>query len=535
MEKINKFFKSKSVQIFAIIFFAFLIPRIVYLGYDTYGFDSYFWDQRSDRFVDTLTQFEFKKTYRSYHPGVTVMYLAGFSKAIFQNTLKIVFHKQIRLVEGVVEARWFFINHFVSLFPLVVAISLILGFISMKLYKLKIPKAYVALFTVLLSVEPFFLGISKFLHVTALETVLVFALFMSVYFITQDIKNKKIWILAGIFLGLGILTKISAIIALPFSALILYAGLLKKHNNLKSFLKEFKLDTKIFLVILAMGFFTMFILWPSLWVNFIGTFQKIYKDGIKGDAFNATPAPTILNITYLYYPEILLLRTTALTFISTVIAYFVVWKEKNKTLKSVVLINLLFIVYYFGIMTIPDKKLDRYINNVFPSVAISAAYSYYYILNFLHKRKKQVLSGIFLALLIFYYGINLYVYFPNFSAIHSEFFGGLSGYSKFIKVKNRGEYYLDAIMYLNKKDGIHADKILIVPSGGKDKSAKGYPGRIFTDDKQINNNGKANYYLPEYNDLQEIPTNRDCKLLKTFGPRWPIHFDYLYLYECKEK
>ncbi|MBP7859701.1 hypothetical protein KA001_01920, partial [Patescibacteria group bacterium] len=519
--------------IFVSIFFIFLIPRLIYLGYDTYGFDSYFWDQRSDRFVDSVISLNFEKTYRSYHPGVTVMILSGTAKGIFQNAVKLVFGYNIRLVEGVVYARWFFINHFVSLFPLVTVISLILSIVCVGLYKLKVPLLYILFFAFFLSVEPFFLGISKFLHVTALETVLVFAFFMFIYFINENIKSKKIWVATGVILGLGLLTKISAIIVIPFGALILFFPILKSFKNKKIFLSETKNKILIMAVILITALVTCVVLWPSLWVNFAGTLTKIYQDGIRDDAFDATPAPTILNNRYLYYPEILLMRTTGLTFISFLISIFLVFKEKNKKLKEIIIINFLFVAYYFSIMSIPDKKLDRYINNVFPSVLMGASFTFYYIFMQLRIKGKKIISNVFIGVIIFYYMLNLYVYFPTFSAIHSDLFGGFAGYSKLARIKNRGEYYINAVIFINNKDGRKADtENLVIPQGGKDKSARGFPGKIFTDDKDVKS-GKANYYLPDFQDLQEIPKDKNCELIQTFGPRWPLQFDYLYLYECQ--
>lgn len=535
MLKIINIFKTNKSAVYFIsaVFLIFLIPRLVGLGFDTYGYDSYYWDQRSDKFVEHLLSGNFAKTYRQYHPGVTTMYLAGFAKYFFQQAVYYKYGYKIRLIEGVVYSKWFYVNHFVSLFPIVVVLSVFLTLSVFLMSKLKINKFYLILFSSLLSISPFFLGISRFLHVTALETVFVFTFYTLYFYCLKTKVPKKFYILLGLVLALGLLSKISTVIVLPFVFLITLLFTITKKNKINYLFNK----SLILSLIVIIGIIWCVILWPALWVNFTGTILKIYKDGLVNDAFDATPAPSLLKNKYLYYPEMLLTRSTGLTFITYIIGLFVILKEKNKTLKQFVLVNILFTFYYFFIMAFPDKKLDRYITNVFPATLAISSYVIYKIYNYASLIKPKLKLGvIFLTTVFFYYFVTLYAYYPSFSAIHSDLLGGLSGYSKIAKVKNRGEFYIEAVRFLNKKDGEKEASIknLVVPNGGKNKSAVGYFGKIYTDAGLIKDGSVANYFLPDYLDKdEEIPTNRDCKLLKTFGTRFPFKFDYLFLYECK--
>jgi len=95
---------------------------------------------------------------------------------------------------------------------------------------------------------------------------------------------------------------------------------------------------------------------------------------------------------------------------------------------------------------------------------------------------------------------------------------------------------MDLIRFLNEKDGDDArKKNLVVPRGEKDRSTRGYLGSVFTHDGLVPEGRDAvDYYAPDYLDIEEeIPKNRECNFIKGFGTRWPIEFNYLYLYECE--
>src|SRR3989338_9487575 len=83
-----------------------------------------------------------------------------------------------------------------------------------------VDKKFALIFSIVLSLEPFFLGVSRFLHLSALTAMFMFASFAVLleHYITKR-KDYRYFVFSAILLGLGILTKIDALIVLPINGL----------------------------------------------------------------------------------------------------------------------------------------------------------------------------------------------------------------------------------------------------------------------------------------------------------------------------
>lgn len=520
--------KLEKIKYFFLYFFIFFIPRFIGLGKDVYGIDAYLWDMRSDKFVEAVLTGNFIETNQKYHPGVTVMWLSGFSKKLYRILFEMKRGYSPMIEKGVVYPEQFFQNLFVASFPLVIVISSVLALTVFLLYKIGVNKKLLLFFTILLSLEPFFLGISRFFHLTGLEATFGFAIIVTGYYYT---KNSKFWVilLMSLYFALGFLTKTSMMVFMPFFGLVMFAGFFVEK---KDFTNAFIKSISAFVQTLVIGVILIFLFWPALWVAPFYIVQDVYRSGIRDRAFVDNPSPSLTHNKYLYYYEMFFLRSTALILIgyigSTVILVF----NKVKTNKFLLTMSVLFVPYYAFVMALPSKQIDRYAAVLFPFAVLAASFFYHYIYTKLKKRSFKIA---YISILVLYLFTIQWVYYPNYSSPISELFGGPWGYSHFDKMKNRGEFYLQVTEYLNKKDGHEAyNKALVVPHGGKDLSAKGYLGSVYTDDGLIpGGKQKADYYAPDYLDLKEIPTNRDCKRIKSFGYRWPLKFDYVFIYECK--
>ena len=522
-------------RFFILLFLIFLIPRLVGLGYDVYGIDAGRWDFRSDEFIKYFLRGDFLKTNQKYHPGVTLMWLSGLSKKLFYTLFKLKTGYSPVLYPGTVYPEWFFIKNFIAKFPVVTVISFLISYSLYLLHKMNINKKYLLFFAVFLSLEPFFLGISRFYHLSGMEASFSFVGYITILYYYFSKRTRYLY-LSGVFLGFGLLTKTSVAIVLPFLGLTMFYLELKENLNskklLNSLFRAFYLSIFRFLIVLFVSFLTFFLFFPAMWVRPFWVVQDIINSGVKDTAFGDKRGFSFTKSPYLYYYEMLFIRSTGLIIISFVASLFLVFKEKSKPLKELLFLLLLYVIYYNFVMSFPSKLKDRYITNVLPFFVGFSSYALYKLYVYLSKKKTALYFYRFF--LVFYLGMTFYVYYPNFSAYHTDLLGGYAGYSKLAKIRNRGEFYLQVSQYLNKRDGSKAyEKAVVSPRGESDRSFKGYLGTVFTSESFIKK-GSASYYVADYSDLDDVPLDR-CTLIKSFGPRFPFKFDYLLVFSCSPK
>lgn len=524
-KKLNKFVFPLS------IFLIFIIPRIIGIGWDEWNVDAQRWMIRSDLFIRNLLRGDLKGTYQMYHPGVTLMWLSGIAKWIYYTLFELKWGYTPKLSSGTVYPEQFFMVAFFAKASLVIPISILLTYSTLIISKIIKNRKYIFIFALLLSIEPFFLGVNRFFHLTGLESSFVFATFVSFYYY-QFVKKKFIFlVLTGAFIGLGFLTKVSAIIVVPFLFLMLIVRLYINKNDLKKEILHAIKDTSI-LSFIAIAI--IFIIFPAMWVDAITTINKIFTTGIEDRAFVDAPHGTILGHKFTYYYEVLFVKSAGLTIISFFISIFVIVKNKIYKKYPILLFSALYFVYYCSVMSIPSKEMTRYSSVVYPYILMVSSYGIFLFFN--NPRIKQYIKILAIVLLTTYYSLITYVIYPNFSSFHSELIGGYTGYSNFRKPYNDGEHYLQVGQYINKIGGKDAyEYALITGEANKDISVKlGFLGQTYSgdipSDVKAKKRFKKIYHVTDYNDVEDFP---NCPIIKKFGHRWPDRFDFIYLFECE--
>ncbi|MEM4655283.1 MAG: hypothetical protein QXL34_07345 [Thermosphaera sp.] len=249
------------------------------------------------------------------------------------------------------------------------------------------------------------------------------------------------------------------------------------------------------MTILLTAGLTFIAIFPAIWVDPINTVTKIFMDGIEGKGFVDGPHASLLQNKFLYYYEILFIKSLASTFILGVVSILLVIKEKNKLLKSIFFVFSTYIIYYFAVMSIPSKEMTRYTAVALPFFVFMASYSIYKFFEILKWNKIYI--SIFLLLVVGYYAMTYYVYYPNFSTYHTDLVGGMPGYAKMRKPYNDGEYYLQVAQYLNTQDSPR-ESVIISKSDNKDASFRfAYLGTTHTAIPK-NLKYKNLYYVVDY-------------------------------------
>lgn len=520
----------KRYLIFFLVFFIYLVPRLLNIGGDIYNFDADLWFPRGENFVRAILAGNFEQTYQQYHPGVTLMWIIGIPLEIFNYLFEARFGHASDLY-----ANHFYYRQFVALFPLMIVISAIGTAIFYYLRKITNIK-YALIFSIFLSIEPFFLGITRFVHVTGLLAMFSFLSTIILLYYLKENKAKDLYIYS-VVIGLALLTKVNAIVFFGLNSLLLVTYLY--FYNIKND-KEI-LTTMIKSLIITIT--TYVLLWPAMWVNPFKTVQRIYKNGIAKTAIEDnefTPIKSILEIKYLYYTEINLYRLSSfltILLIAGIILYIIKRKEINNYLsnhiwlRNTLILAIIYYVVYYVALSVPTKLKDRYITVYIPYLVLITSFVYYYLIINVNKITQKIM----LTLTVIYFCFISWVNFPVYSFYYSELVGGANGLTRLgYNVINRGEYFIPVADYVNSKEGVNPENLNIIVYGGTyEKTIKpAIKSKVLNKAGFLSDNENGDYWLSLYRHLDYVPYDY-CKLEKTFGPRDPLHFPALSLFKCE--
>ena len=518
---------NQKYLIYFIAFLVFFIPRIIGLGGDLANYDSTLWYPRLDRFVIAISSGQYLDTYQKYHPGVLMMWVSGFASYFFQIIFEFVFGYNPRFVQPQFPRL-----NFATIFPLVFLISL-LGTYCFYVIRKNFSNKIAFIFIILLSIEPFFLGVTRFLHLTGINSMLMYASFLAIAdYLIHAAKNTKLLAFSSILIGFAFLTKIDSIGAYIFNLALLYFVLAFRSKKIitLSILKKCLVYAFIPLIVFYMVF-------PAMWVDPVAVLQRIYNEGIVKNALDVSgdleDFSENFNYKYLFYPYMFMLRSTPIFLFSMFVGVFVFIKNWNKSLatdsRSQLFLSwiILYFLFNFLFLSIPGKMIDRYMITFFPPLAVICAIGFKSIFDLVGIKK-----SIF-VLSVYYFSV-LFSYYPNFSFYYSEIFGGPANVSRLgIQLKNRGEYYAQAAYYLNSINDNKSSKFtLVYHAERKETFGYFYLGTPVITTKQLPEDRFLNYLVVEQPMLNQIATDK-CQQIKSVGPRYPFEYSYLYIFECK--
>jgi hypothetical protein len=478
---------------FGIVCCAFLLPRLLGLGYDITNSDAPRWHRRSLNFTRALKEKDFAQTYQRYHPGVTLMWLGGFvQEVLFRYQLTFVYSTSPATLEN---ADWYPVIHGISQGFLIIVLFILLLCQLCLISLLHTPRA--ALFYgFLVALEPYLIGINRWFHLTSLEVFLTFTAFLCLLLWLEKTSSRYLYI-SAMLLSLAVLTKISAGVVVP-----LFAGLLlHKCWELRSWRPLF-LYFLVSVLILCLCF-------PALWVAPQMVISGIYK-GITGSVagtlrFN----PYVGWKSLFYYPLILLHKLSPITMLMIFLS--ILYFRKNA--RSVLLLAYMLVIYIF--YTVTSQKIDRYSIMFFPPILLLASV-------YLSKVKPSY-SYIIIGGVVLNFFFSAYIYHPVYSAYVSPVLGGPRKALTRGLYENSGEYFSQAAQYLNE---LGRDTLVYVPDNIESFSYyyKGNLQREFTVDTEY-----VVYSLDV--DRSKVTAPPNCgHIEKAFGPR---NFDAVFVLSCE--
>ena len=398
---IDKLINIKSLMLILII--SFTLVRIPYLGFSNFNTDSFKWKQRIYDFGTGVFTLNFEKTNQKYHPGVTLLWIGTL--AVKSHTIIYEYIYRTPLNDN--SAELIFSLNFYQILMVVLVCSFLLGAFYRFLTKIYDPiKAFFICF--IFSLEPFFLGLTTTLHLDGLLTLFIINSLITFYLFTKT-NLKKYLIYSAIFFGLSLLTKTTALLFLPILlAVYLYVRNFQILTNFKNIFKE--LGLFIFVSVLI-----YIALWPAMWVAPVETIIYVFKGVVVGtdDHSQIYFGNLVSDPGPFYYLLVLFIKTPIYIFPTVLLALY---RQLNTTYKKYTFESFILIssILYLIEITIPSKKLDRYILPI--SVLLSI-----YALNFIYNKFKERI----IYLLLFNLFYILYLNFDYFSYYNPKI-GGLN-------------------------------------------------------------------------------------------------------------
>ena len=415
-------FKLKFNQYLILITFLFFIFRVIGLGFDQTNNDSARWFIRSENFLQALKDGNFLETYQKYHPGVTLMIVNSALRQSF-------YIYQYSFMDQKIDFMSPYLFPFVNLISKMGNITVIYLILLFQVYLISKlwRKKTALLYFLFLSVEPFFIGINRWFHLTSFEVMFSFTSVLLIIYWFKTEKNRFL-ILSATFLGLGILTKLTSVILFP---VFIYV-----------FIKDFQKNKSLFPVIKfsAITFITFFALFPAMWVAPVNTISKLLDSIFHAVGDDPRRAQLNFYVNLFYYPLILLFKLSPLLFI--LFNYSLQNYKKIKSFEFNVLIVTFF--SYLLFLSISDQKIDRYSLVFFPVVALVSSI----FVAKLEERYIYVYASF--SVLFAFFVFTFYSY--QFSAYYNPLLGGTASALKFGVYENGGSYFNEAAFYLNNQN-----------------------------------------------------------------------------------
>jgi 4-amino-4-deoxy-L-arabinose transferase-like glycosyltransferase len=453
------------------------------------GPDEFTWLTRSARFYLALSSGNFAETYQAYHPGVTLMWVETLAVGVRMaftfllagrppDVLKLLapenFSMALLSISMLAEKRLA-----LALFNAVIVVAVYL--LARSAFDDKVG----LLAAVLIALDPLLLTESRVLRPEALLA--GFAV-LSVLALLVYLKSgtRGYLLLSGVMGGLAFLSKITALVLVPFAGLVALAFCLQGERSPQS---RLRLLVAVFLgwSLVAVG--TVFMLWPVMWVKPLWALGQIFGYAASaptsavetsdtfflGRVISGDPGPW-------FYPVVLLLRSTPLVWPGVAVAVGVALAEAWRSWRRVrrredtalsegwlalrVGALLAFFLLYGAAMTLGAKKADRYMVPLAPVVDILAALGLVWLAYWVGWRTGLLTSlfgrpywalGLVAALLI--QGVTILPVVPYYYNYYNPLLGGLQRAVQVLPI-GAGEGVDQAIAYLNAKPG--ADRLTLL-------------------------------------------------------------------------
>ena len=432
-----------------------LVPRLLSLDVFLTS-DELKWTCRAICFRAALLSGDLAKTFQVGHPGVITMW-AG--------TVGIPFDPSVEWLQLCQDPR---ISTFLDkvspeamarlaglLFAARVPIALITSAAVLGIYLLveRLFGRRTALFSaVLIALDPFYLAHSRLFHLDAVTTGFTTLSLLSLLIYLNRQASYSYLALSGVMAGLASLNKSPALFMGPFAVFLVSLVMFRRKEGVVNWLCGTMKAVAVWSVAAGIAYVA---LWPSMWVDPVGTIQKVL-----GVSISYAEAPHV-NLNFFwgeirpdpgpwFYPVAWAFRTTPLVMLGLIPSALLIKKGRGQ--RTALIELLAFGVLFAVFMTFGAKKFDRYILPIFPALDIVAAVGFDHLVETINRRINR--SSAYLvavaSIALLSAGLSL-PYHPYYLPYYNPLLGGSSQAPNILLV-GWGEGLDKAAQYLNEKE-----------------------------------------------------------------------------------
>jgi hypothetical protein len=362
------------------LFFLALIPRIVGLQRFVTA-DEPSWLRRSAQFWLAVLDGRWQDTFiEPVKPAVTTMWTGGFGMWVYNRLhFQQPFSDFLGGITEVVDLEILKWARMPTVILTAIAIIMIYHFSRPLL-----SPSLALLAAVLLSLDPFLVAHSRFLHHDALATMAVIPALLLAIHASRDGDNWKAIAGSAVLAGLAFLTKSPSIVLIPFVGLLFLFGAWRYGQGWKKVIGRY-------LVWLLIAGLTFVALWPAAWYRPIG----VVVDMIDHALIEGARVASIIilpDLGPIFYPVYVAFYITPVILVGLAIWF---WKsgtlpeKARNTNYTLALFGALVII----IMTISSKRDARYVLPVFVVITLLAASGWYAWLKPRNLRTKWLVVG----------------------------------------------------------------------------------------------------------------------------------------------
>ncbi len=394
--------KNVKYEILIVIFF--ILVRLPGLGHDNFNTDVWKWKVRSYDFSTAIFTFQPEMTLQKYHPGVTLMWIG---------TTAIKFANIIADYNGKLdELQKIFLLDRIQKYFLVLVLAITTGFIFFVLKKL-FNKRIASFAILLLTLEPFYVALTRVFHLEGLLSTFMLCSALWLYYFLQDKSKSKRLYISAFFAGLALLTKTSAVY------LFLFVGLMSVTQALRT--KKYKDEALWFIKWLITTILMSFIFWPALWVVPAQVFQELTRGvvdiGVDTEHVQFYFGKLVSDPGYFYFLVVLALRSSIYLF-AGLLGLLFTFKKLDKLQRNFIFFLLIYSFFYFLQISIPSKKLDRYILPGLVSLSLCSSFFWLWLIE---KINIKIKYAIFFIPIV----VTLFILHPDYFSYYNPIFGGL--------------------------------------------------------------------------------------------------------------
>lgn len=377
--------RVRTAVILLLLFFTAWIPRM--LDLDAFvTIDERKWLARSANFLYAVSHADWANTFQREHPGVTVMWAGTlgllnvlpdypaiapgpftWEKEVIEPWLKE--NTDVTPLEALTAGRrWIAFG---------VALFLALGFLPLRRL---IGEGPAILATLFVAWDPWAVALSRQLHPDGFVNTFIFlALLLFLSWLYAGRRTRDL-ILSGAVMGLAWLTKTPAIFLVPAGFILVTIEWWRERRDPQRTGRLWRIWAAYILWGVAASA-VFFLLWPSMWVDPLGTFVKIGAEmeeyverHTRVNYFLGQPAadPGLI-----FYPIAWFFRTTPAVIVGLLSAAWFGWRRKalsaDPVVRRTVGALLIFTLVYVAGMSVGAKKFDRYLLPIFPALDVIAA------------------------------------------------------------------------------------------------------------------------------------------------------------------